>query len=864
MRSRRSTHALLGWAAAFLVGAVAPLGASAQSNQVKLLSRTFVPKPGTAPALREALKGATRPTLHAILQFKKPLTVEQHALLREKGVLLQGHLGGNAYSAAVPKGLDLDQASLRGLLRAADTLAPTDKLKRAVARRSFEKWAVDDSTNRVKLLVQFHQDVSAAHVAEDLQKVGATGKRYGADNSWATTLAPADIAKLAELDSVRSVDQGPIPFLPLNDGGRRWAESDEAQQSRFGNPQPAFGKVSGLGIHAGICDTGIDAAHNDFNEVTVAGGSGATRVYHPRNGYGGHGTHVASITGGSGLNSAANGVPAFSLRGQAPRCSLGDYPGFGGDAQSFHDAIVTDHTEVTNHSYVQSMTIYDAVAASIDRIVRGDGVDGSGNPIPARPQVWAAGNNGTAAQYGNEEGYYAVFTSAKNSISVGSLDAMDGRLSDYSSLGPTFDGRIKPDVAAPGCFDSIASPSVGILAAQGGSQGYTTMCGTSMAAPVVTGVVAGIMEQMQTTYGTLPAHPSTYKALLVATAKDHVKLRTHPDREFNNPDTTTPVLNHAGPDFATGFGLVDADAARSLASKSNHWRESSIAATGSTKSWCVYVKPGADMLKVAIAWDDEPGDTTTAETATKLVNDLDLTLAAPDASKVLPWTLDPLPLTTTPGDGAADPIAAADVKPAYRGADHRNNVEVASVPLPAAGWWRISVRGFSLPTGNTQPFSLVSTQPISALCPLPPPSFCKLHPWACIDICKIKPWVCKGVQEWDPFRVHGKDWHVNPGAVIPVDEICKYAINCPGCQGGAGSYCPGWRIDVGGMPADAVVQIMDRAGKVIAEEKGPGAQRSLRVARRLAGDDEPYVVITDPQGRPYEQKLKLNFDVKKL
>jgi subtilisin family serine protease len=499
MKSYRSSVAGLALAARAVVLAVllAAPPAQAQPNQLRLLSRSFTPTPGIEPAVRSALGSAARPTVHAIVQFRAPLTVAQHRLLRENGVLLQGHLGGNAYSAAIPRGLDLDRPQVRSLLRWVGQIRPADKLKRPVAARAFETWAIDAPTGRVKLLVQFHPDVTAAQVAEDLRTVAATGERYGADNSWATTVDPGDIDRLAALDTVRSIQQGPTPFLPLNDGGRRIAESDEAQQVRFGAPQPANGKVSGAGVHVGICDSGVDEHHDDFDDVTAAGTAGASRVYHAVAGAGGHGTHVASIAAGSGLNSAANGYPAFSLRGHAPRASVGDYGGFGGNVQSFHDAIVTDHTEVTNHSYVQSMTVYDATAASIDLIVRGDAVDAAGDPVPARPQVWAAGNNGTAAQYGNEEGYYAVFTSAKNSISVGSVDVIDGRLSDFSSLGPTFDGRIKPDLMAPGCFDSIAAPSVGIQAARANSQGYTGMCGTSMAAPVVTGIVADLMEQMQ-------------------------------------------------------------------------------------------------------------------------------------------------------------------------------------------------------------------------------------------------------------------------------------------------------------------------------------------------------------------------------
>ena len=40
--------------------------------------------------------------------------------------------------------------------------------------------------------------------------------------------------------------------------------------------------------------------------------------------------------------------------------------------------------------------------------------------------------------------------SAKNIIAVGAIDSFNNAMSDYSSWGPTLDGRIKPDVVASG------------------------------------------------------------------------------------------------------------------------------------------------------------------------------------------------------------------------------------------------------------------------------------------------------------------------------------------------------------------------------------------------------------------------------
>jgi subtilisin family serine protease len=78
-----------------------------------------------------------------------------------------------------------------------------------------------------------------------------------------------------------------------------------------------------------------------------------------------------------------------------------------------------------------------------------------------------------------------------SSITCGALEAATGRVGAFSSSGPTRDGRIKPDILAPGV--SIVAARSTPWGGRPGSGGLVSMSGTSMAAPQVAGAVALVL-----------------------------------------------------------------------------------------------------------------------------------------------------------------------------------------------------------------------------------------------------------------------------------------------------------------------------------------------------------------------------------
>lgn len=146
--------------------------------------------------------------------------------------------------------------------------------------------------------------------------------------------------------------------------------------------------------------------------------------------------------------------------------------------------------------------------------------------------VTSAGNSGaTANPYATTPG------DAPNTLTIGAVDSAEV-ISPFSSIGPTFDGRVKPDVSAQGVNAITANPT-GVIAGASG---------TSFAAPITAGLVACLWQA-------LPDMTNTEIINLVRASADR----------FTNPDSQ---YGYGIPDFAlalqSGLGLEDIDAAQLL------------------------------------------------------------------------------------------------------------------------------------------------------------------------------------------------------------------------------------------------------------------------------------------------------------
>jgi PKD repeat protein len=131
--------------------------------------------------------------------------------------------------------------------------------------------------------------------------------------------------------------------------------------------------------------------------------------------------------------------------------------------------------------------------------------------------VTSMGNEGPAA------GTLSAPADAFNSISCGAV-SVTGFIASFSSRGPTFDGRMKPEVVACGVSTYCSSSSA--------DNSYTTVSGTSLSTPLIAGCAAVLME----------ARPNFTPAMI------RLALMETADRA-DNPDNTY------------GWGLMNLDAA---------------------------------------------------------------------------------------------------------------------------------------------------------------------------------------------------------------------------------------------------------------------------------------------------------------
>ncbi|HUR69919.1 MAG TPA: S8 family serine peptidase [Candidatus Thermoplasmatota archaeon] len=542
----------------------------------------------------------------------------------------------------------------RSAVLGVEDVAPTSRVSREVG----------PDTRDVRLLAYPGSDISAlaARLALEGMRVAPAG-----DLVLDGTLSAVPLSRLLAHEEIRWVE--PLRREATLDNERASSIVQSGENEAW--PLHARG-VNGSSQIVAYCDTGLDT------DAPLQNGAGRTLhemfadplpliqnvpspwhrkvalYYAPLDAGGlrgdlddddGHGTHVAgTLAGDAGVLGVRDGHDGVAFAARLAVCDatttrgfqvLANYTGYWQPAYEIGARVHSNSWGVSSASGEYALVAHDHDAYAWEHrdflILR------------------SMGNGGTS-------GIFRPETMAKSVLAIGASrsDAANETVEPFSTRGPAGDGRVKPDLVAPGaCVTS---------AALAGPTAYRCVSGTSQATPVAAGAATLVRDQfakgfypsgVATPADARDASSALVRAVLVASADD---LGATPAEQ----GWGRPQLDDA---LAPGAGLTihDEDAALSTG---DQWTTTATASGG--------------PLRVVVAWTDHaaaPG------ASPALVNDLDLEVEAPSGAVTL-------------GNAA---LGAPD---------RANVVERVLLDATETGEYTIRVRGWSVPMGP-QPFALV-------------------------------------------------------------------------------------------------------------------------------------------------------------
>jgi serine protease AprX len=380
-----------------------------------------------------------------------------------------------------------------------------------------------------RVIVTFKPGTDAS---SDIKRLGGKlGRRLGLINGQAIELPNGLIRKLADHPAVESLHfdrstGGEMNRVATTVGAR-------AVLSEYG--------YNGAGVGVAVIDSGT-AWHDDMTVFSwsslikslngqrvptfVDFVNGRTGAYDDN----GHGTHVAGIIAGNGLDSFG------SRAGIAPSAHIVSLKVLDDRGRGvISDVIAALEWVIVNKSATNIRVVNLSVGAAVTESYKTDPLTLAAKQVvdAGVVVVTAAGNLGKNAagqpQYGaiTAPGNAPWVLTVGASSHQGTVSRLDDVMAGYSSRGPTaLDFQAKPDVVAPGTgIVSLSVPGSLLYATKpglllGGSlfstdKPYLSLTGTSMSAPVVSGTVALMLQANPS------LTPNMVKAIIQYTAQQY-------------------------------------------------------------------------------------------------------------------------------------------------------------------------------------------------------------------------------------------------------------------------------------------------------------------------------------------------------
>jgi subtilisin family serine protease len=633
----------------------------AAAAAIQLRHATFDPLRGEAPMSRAlSAPGLGRDQLgYFVLQLRGPLQRHWGAELDALQVERLGYVPDFAFLARLPAARETQVRQLE-FVRWLGPFHPAYRISPELGRRSFQDPQRQLTAGRL-LSIEVFPGVDVAEVAARAAAASAGLVLMVVDQPELhrfELLAPGREAALtlAQIADIQWIDEPP-ERLPRNNTTRWVIQTNSSNDtSIWDHGLHGEGQVIGH-IDGKIKD---DSCYFEDLEGDPPGPNHRKLVsYHTTSAFDdSHGTHTAGTAAGLNSNNSTNNAGHAYMA----KIAHSDFGYFSGRTLfQLLDEHFSEGARVHTNSWGDDgTTAYTQDCVDIDNYSwqREDGL------------VLFAETNLNVSPPKTPE-------NAKNVVAVGNaLQAPNQHNRNGCGIGPTADGRRKPEIYSPG---------TNIVSAGTGSCSTTTFTGTSMACPATTGAAALIRQ-----YFTAGYYPAGAAGAGLAFTPTGALIKA---TLLNGTVDMTGVTGY--PSNAEGWGRTLLENAlhfsgdsRQLVVRDLRHADGGLG-TGELKGWWFTVLSNGESLRVTMVFTDPPG---TLNASNPVVNNLDLEVVAPDGTVYKGNVIDTNTGNSIPG-GSPDP---------------KNNVEMVLLNSPAAGGYRVRVVGTAVNQGD-QGFALAIT-----------------------------------------------------------------------------------------------------------------------------------------------------------
>ncbi len=678
----------------------------AGATNIRLHNELIDPQSATNRAVLAAARHSRSPaTGLVVVQFAGPLAAAQRRELRQAGVELLHYVPEDAFVAK------LNNVSLAtvGALNYVRWVGPYRADHKIHPRLAAAARAASQTNQTVGITILLATSATEAELAAARTHLTAvqpeTRLRQGI--ILRGELAPGHLAALAQSSAVVWLERAPRRKL-VDELASKIVGGDDGQvATRTVTEQLGF---NGAGVTVCVADTGLDSGDTNTMHPDLRGRVTGFQYYGDltdgSDGYG-HGTHCAGIVAGNAATGETDpDSGAWYGLGVASGASLfverifddsaNPATPFPSDATLTQDA-VRHGAKIGSNSWGDDVQgEYDIDAAQFDELVRDADAGTAGDQ--SYILEFSAGNAGPGTQTIGSP------ATAKNVIATGASENITGTFAatyglyadgpdtmcDFSSRGPCADGRIKPDLVAPGSWIASAASSAALneaaIAWTAIDNYYVFMGGTSMAGPYAAGAAAVFVQYYQSQHTNAVPSPALVKAALINSANELDEANGGPGPLPNNDEGwgRITLTNLIVTNFTTAPSIYQ-------------YLDQSVRLTNSqVYAQHVFVSGADQPLKITLAYTDVPGF---PGALPALVNDLDLEVVGPDGALY-----------------RGNQFGAGESVPNPPSTDKLNNVEGVLLSQPVPGDYVVRVRGSKIvadAVSNTpaidQDFALVAS-----------------------------------------------------------------------------------------------------------------------------------------------------------